>query len=325
MHLYSYELDVLLKVRIMTEQKKLLSSLASLKSACSNRSKTILPGYYEPRDIDVMCGRGRGYFEHQGNLKLRAIVHATVHNYLRAKTKAEKSRAVLSVVETMRASGTLFVKWDDKLQRWYDIGNQEARTKVGHAIRDHLVNMKQCSTKQKSFERCDGSSEVDYAAVRQINRESQNLKCEGESYTLRTQLQLGDIFMESPFRNRTDSNDSMSTLSSPMNIDDILEQDFTIHLIKSPFQTCSDSGDSWTTLSSQMNIEDIFEQDFAIHRRFCNNQPGADNTKDSKVEIAQVSILQKPNEVHQRIGVHEPSSDMPNWSQIFPLDMLEMI
>ena len=54
-----------------------------------------------------------------------------------ATTKLEKTQVIAAVIDKVRSdsSGGGFVKKDFYTGRWYEIGNEKARDKVGHAIR----------------------------------------------------------------------------------------------------------------------------------------------------------------------------------------------
>jgi hypothetical protein len=43
-------------------------------------------------------------------------------------------------VDSLLSSGARFVKQDRESEKWYDIGEAQARDKTGHAIRDHIMN-----------------------------------------------------------------------------------------------------------------------------------------------------------------------------------------
>ena len=97
---------------------------------------TRLPEGFQPRDIDVLCGRGRGFWGHDGNLLWRDVLLANHERYHNADTRAERSRIVASIVDDVRANGTLFVQHSEIDNCFFDIGNCKAREKTGQALRD---------------------------------------------------------------------------------------------------------------------------------------------------------------------------------------------
>ena len=56
-----------------------------------------------------------------------------------AATKNEKTGIVCNIVEEMRALGCKFLKQDGETNRWYDMGDAQARDKVGHSLRDQVT------------------------------------------------------------------------------------------------------------------------------------------------------------------------------------------
>ena len=57
--------------------------------------------------------------------------------YVKSTTKLEKTQVIATVIDKVRndSPGGGFVKKDFYSGRWYEIGNEKARDKVGHAIR----------------------------------------------------------------------------------------------------------------------------------------------------------------------------------------------
>ena len=103
---------------------------------------TPLPVGYEPRSRDVCCGRGKRNWNHEGNVWFRNLIQANVDRYICAPSKTDKTAVVISVVEQVRREGAFFVKQDDDSGRWYDIGDTQAREKVGHSLRDQVTAQK---------------------------------------------------------------------------------------------------------------------------------------------------------------------------------------
>ena len=97
-----------------------------------------LPEHYQVGPNDVVCGRGKGSYNRPGNKKFRALVQDHVQEYVQAKTKLDKSMVLSSIVEKVREEcGGRFVK--QKKGCWHEIGDEQAREKVGHAIREAIA------------------------------------------------------------------------------------------------------------------------------------------------------------------------------------------
>ena len=83
-----------------------------------------------------------------GNKRFRDAVTNALESYTRAASRYEKSLVVHSIVESIRATGGRFLKRDSKTNRWYELSDQQAKEKAGHAVRDALNSLK--GTKKSS-------------------------------------------------------------------------------------------------------------------------------------------------------------------------------
>lgn len=121
--------------------------LNNLESALSNRSLQdqqnpfSLPENYTPGPKDICCGRGKRNWNHSGNVAFRSLIQNTVNRYIEAPNKTAKTGVVVSIVDDIRNAGAYFLKQDES-GRWYDIGDQQAREKVGHSLRDQVTAQK---------------------------------------------------------------------------------------------------------------------------------------------------------------------------------------
>jgi hypothetical protein len=113
------------------------SAISSLSSAVEEGP---LDGDFEPGEYDVVCGRGKGAYNRSGNMHMRVIVQGHIEEYLSARTKLDKSLALNNIIEEIRAQNdgnAKFVK-QQKGGAWFEIGDELAREKVGHAIREAI-------------------------------------------------------------------------------------------------------------------------------------------------------------------------------------------
>jgi hypothetical protein len=84
---------------------------------------------------------------HHGNATFRKLIHANVSAYIQASTKNDKTLVVKSIVDVIRQNGGRFVKQDSD-GRWHDIGDSQAKEKVGHSLRDQVTAL---SKQKKDF------------------------------------------------------------------------------------------------------------------------------------------------------------------------------
>jgi hypothetical protein len=95
-----------------------------------------LPEAFKVGPNDVVCGRGKGSYNRPGNKQFRALVRTNVEEYQLAKSKLDKSMVFSKIVDKVRESGRFVKQRKDKT--WYEIGDEHAREKVGHALREAL-------------------------------------------------------------------------------------------------------------------------------------------------------------------------------------------
>lgn len=104
----------------------------------SKHSNVNLTENYQVGPNDVVCGRGKGSYMREGNKKFRSLVRDHVEEYVRAKTKLDKSMVLSSIVDKVREQfNGRFIKKQKGC--WYEIGDELAREKVGHAIREAIA------------------------------------------------------------------------------------------------------------------------------------------------------------------------------------------
>jgi hypothetical protein len=105
-----------------------------------NQKRKSLPIGYTSMDKDVCCGRGKRHWNHTGNVNFRKTIREYVLRYVEAPVKSDKTLVVISIVDKIRQSGGRFIK-EDRVGRWFDIGDAEAREKVGHSLRDQVMSI----------------------------------------------------------------------------------------------------------------------------------------------------------------------------------------
>lgn len=135
------------------------------KKAPKDKETTGVVTFPKPRDLDVCCGRGKGFFRHPGNRDFQKIVLANLECYSQACTKIEKSQVVSSIVKRIEGSGGRFVKKNPSTGNWYEIDDVLAHDKTGHAIRDHILQSKRQAngmiSKQIKKTKKEGVNETD--------------------------------------------------------------------------------------------------------------------------------------------------------------------
>lgn len=98
---------------------------------------------------DVICGRGNQCRDHHGNIFFRKVIEKNLANYLRAKTKSDKSNVVSQIVDAVRQEGGAFVRIEESNERWCLVSERALREKVGQSLRDVLHTQYRSSNKAK--------------------------------------------------------------------------------------------------------------------------------------------------------------------------------
>lgn len=123
----------------------------SFRSSCCETSQAslmkdseaskLLPLGYQPSDYDVICGRGKGHYNQPGNRKFRDIIMARLNEYQSLKSKLDKTMFLNKIIEDVRSQnrGTAHFVRQVSSDLWEKLGDEQAREKVGHAIREALA------------------------------------------------------------------------------------------------------------------------------------------------------------------------------------------
>ena len=102
-------------------------------------------------EYDVVCGRGKGSYNRPGNKRFREIAMKYVPEYTAAKCRQGKTAVlneIISVVKEQNNGTARFIKYD-KSKGWFEITNEVAREKVGHAVREALASLKNKGQKEE--------------------------------------------------------------------------------------------------------------------------------------------------------------------------------
>lgn len=95
--------------------------------------------------VDVLCGRGKMCFVHEGNNRFRMLIAEHADTYQTAPTKKTKTKVIILVVEIIISRGGRFLI-NNNDGTWVDGGRQQGKKKTGHAFRDALRGRVKCIT-----------------------------------------------------------------------------------------------------------------------------------------------------------------------------------
>lgn len=93
------------------------------------QSSILVPGIH-----DVLLGRGKGFYQHKGNIRFRHWIDSRSSEYDEASSSAEKKRITREVIKLVREGGGRFLK-DDRKCGWLSVTDEMARQKVAHVFR----------------------------------------------------------------------------------------------------------------------------------------------------------------------------------------------
>lgn len=103
---------------------------------------------YQLHANDVICGRGKGTFGNTGNIRFRQICLKRADQYRKAKTRVLKKQLVSEIIIAIRSIGGRFLQ--HQTGEYYDIGDEAAAAKVGHALRDAKNSFSKCANLSKA-------------------------------------------------------------------------------------------------------------------------------------------------------------------------------
>lgn len=114
------------------------------------KAAKMLPPDFEPCPYSVVIGKGSASSKAIGNQRIRVLASAMLPRYTEAKNRAEKTRVINDLIETVHnaAPGGSFVQF--KNGRWWSVGEHAAREKIGYIIRDLLQDRYKSSSKSKA-------------------------------------------------------------------------------------------------------------------------------------------------------------------------------
>lgn len=105
---------------------------------------------YKLNSYDVMCGRGKGTLENEGNIKFRQIVASYLEQFVACKKRVHKQACIAEIIDTIRSADGHFLKYDRTTHlQWYDIGDKNAAAKIGHCLRDLKTDSRKYIAKTK--------------------------------------------------------------------------------------------------------------------------------------------------------------------------------
>lgn len=104
----------------------------------------------EPGKNDVLFGRGGGTNHHDGNKRYRKMVEERKVDYVNSK-RLDKPLVALDIIRQWRTQNPpgRFLKFDEKSDTWYDVGDKKAREKTSQALREKAPLLRKQQEEQR--------------------------------------------------------------------------------------------------------------------------------------------------------------------------------
>ena len=212
----------------MPNSTSMISQMNSIASNSTNsahavpydKSKAVAPSqagikFYSRND--VLCGRGGGTNVHPGNKRFRDLINANRRAYLKAR-KNDKPAISRSIVRTIRQMNGRFLKKDEKLGLWFEIGDDGAREKTSQALRQRAPEMKKILFEdEKRMQREQLARQQQQAAFMErnfMNNQSTNSSMNNNNFS------NNNSFSNNNFNNNFSPNSQMMMNNGHMNMDD---------------------------------------------------------------------------------------------------------
>ena len=153
----------------------------------------------DPREADVLCGRGGAALRHIGNQTYRRLVNLNKGLYITC-LNTEKLKISRSIIAAIREQNGRFLERDSKKGVWFDIGDKKAIEKTSQALREgqpklrkKMVEMGQIPAEQVSGGGGGGITDPVPVSVQQQQQQQHQVHQYGNGiYIPRTQSWMND-------------------------------------------------------------------------------------------------------------------------------------
>merc|ERR1712241_1002005 len=154
-----------------------------------------------------------------------------IEAYSSAKSRPEKVKVVDNVMSQIRNSGIRIVKFDSKINMWYELSKSEAHQKCGHCLRDTIRSHKERRNRKFNVHSRNNTSSVAIKKKRKVltqkNRQARNIFRHQQQYQqpINDEISMGsieDLVNYVDDSNYEDTNNYLPSLLTNWNNDDII-------------------------------------------------------------------------------------------------------
>lgn len=130
------------RLRVGSIKPSIIYDTMSGNDGAEKEDEEYMKDITDPRETDVLCGRGGAALRHPGNQTYRRLVNLNKSLYITC-LKTEKLKISRSIVAAIREQQGRFLERDAKKQTWYDIGDKKAIEKTSQALREGQPKLRQ--------------------------------------------------------------------------------------------------------------------------------------------------------------------------------------
>jgi hypothetical protein len=105
-----------------------------LSASDSSAGKSQLGIDFQPSGYSVICGRGKGSYNHAGNHRFRELAGKSLKRYSRCRSTVDRSAVFAEMVDMIHQAGGIFCTYEKG--SWFEVGDQCAREKASALLRD---------------------------------------------------------------------------------------------------------------------------------------------------------------------------------------------
>ena len=238
-----------------------------------SRTKEMIPlaNNFIPGSCDVICSKGKEAKQHPANQWLRRLIKENLEEYSRCPSKLERSFIVSRIMKTIRDASPDggFVRNLNGV--WYEVGDRNAREKIGQAFRDLLHTKYRSSTKAKASIRRKRASQDSGSLSCNTSHSDSSCKVQPDCQTSVSSSSAKFPIIEVSFDGPMEKEIELDTKDfEPLPLSQGLKFDMS-------FTSTDDSESSDDTFDEAMRgLYDSFESD----------------NRQSKVSVATTSVLQ---------------------------------
>jgi hypothetical protein len=129
------------------QARKKSTDAPKLQASGSNAGRSQLGVDFKPSCYSVICGRGKGSYNHAGNHHFRELAKKYLKRYTRARTTAERVAVFADLVDMIHQTGGIFCMCENAA--WFEVGDHSAREKASALLRDMRFKHRLSKTKAK--------------------------------------------------------------------------------------------------------------------------------------------------------------------------------